>query len=377
MSEGYRNLKGPIPSIDSLLRYSLALVVGFSLWSVGVSARDVQTRENANRVGMNMERRAAAYERVKHASKEPEFLARVNGEPVTGAELKHLLADSRLRWRLTQELNIENPGSQELRRLAVQKLIHRRLFLQEAGRQRITVSSQELDQAIFALRNRFADLASFGMWMEERNLNDRLLFETIRTDLLVNRVAAWLVADVEISEQQVQDYYRSHREDLAMGEEVRLRIIVVNSSAAAQEILTDLRKGENFSHLAQTRSLGLRAFQGGDTGWVNTRTLTPPLREAVALLRVGEASHPLQKDVDEFLIVGLAGRRPARARRLDAARPVIKQRLLAAKQQDIIRTWLTEQENKSIIELFPQPNDSPTGSGKIQNADAESVLQAN
>jgi hypothetical protein len=61
---------------------------------------------------------------------------------------------------------------------------------------------------------------------------------------------------------------------------------------------------------------------------------------------------PLQKGADEFLIVGLEGRRPVRAKSLGEARPEIERRLLPAKQQEAVQAWLTEQEKTSKIEVY-------------------------
>ena len=286
----------------------------------------------------------------------------MNGEPVTLEALRRLLAEPRARWQLEQEPGAANQDKENLHRLAVRKLIHRRLYLQEASRQRITVSEQALDQTVMALRSRFADLGSFAMWMKESGFDDRSLFSSLRDDMLVTNVVASLVTGVEVTGQEVQDYYATHIEDLSISEEVRLRTIVVNSRTAAREILTALRNGGNFSHLARQRSMGVRAAQGGDTGWVNAGTLTPPLRNVVDMLKPGEASSPLQKNNDEFLIIALAGRRPVRAKNLDEARPEIEQRLLATKQQETVRAWLTQQEQKTNIEVFPQPNELFPGS---------------
>ena len=303
-----------------------------------------------------------------------ELLARVNNEPVTDTELQQLLAEPYLRWQLEQALQETDPDGQALRRLAVRKLIHRHLLLQEADRQNITVTNQQLDHSLSALRDRFKDLHSFGAWMKTRGLNDRQLLESLRANLLVTRVIQRLLPEIEITEQQIQNFYRSHQDDLTLGEEVRLRIIVVNSEAAAQEVLAALRQGENFSRLAQTRSLGRRAAQGGDTGWVNTRMLSPTLRRVVDRLKPADASMPLQRTPDEFLIVALQERRLAQATELDEARPEIAQRLLMAQQQEIIQTWLTEQEQAAKIELFTQTGESQEGSGTPQIDEAETVL---
>jgi len=355
------------PSLDAHLAGCRILLVAALLWtSPGVSLDGPYPEPGQAAAGV--------VQGVPVTDTIPEILARVNGEPITRNELRRIQADLLELGRQQQPGNIA-PDGEELRSSALQQLFQRRLVLQEARRQQLTVTGQELDQAVSALRNRFADLKAFGVWMQERGLDDRSLFDTLRDDLLVARCMAALVESVEVTGQQVHDYYASRKDDLTIGEEVRLRIIVVGSEAAAREILAALRAGENFSRLARQRSLGLRAAQGGDTGWVNTRTLPPALRNSVALLRPGDASHPVQKAADEFLIVGLQGRRGMQAKNLDEARPVIERRLLAARQQEAVQTWLQEQEQQAQIEVFPPLNDPQMGDNMIRNDQPKTLLQ--
>jgi parvulin-like peptidyl-prolyl isomerase len=279
------------------------------------------------------------------------IVARVNGEPVTRAELQRM-RDHPLTRRQLLDVGGEAPSPEELDRVSLRRLIHRRLMLEEARRRRIAVSDDELDAAIASLRGRFDDLAGFGSWMKEQGLADRSLFDTVRADMLTDRVWASLVAGVRISDDEAQRYYDANARELVIGEEVRLSLIVVKDEAAAEEVLAALRKGESFRALARQRSLGIRAAQGGDTGWVDTRTLPEPLRKPVQLLKPGDVGGPLQKGPGEVLVVGLEARRPIRARSLAEARHEIERRLLPSAQQEVVRAWLTEQEAKSNIEVF-------------------------
>ena len=102
--------------------------------------------------------------------------------------------------------------------------------------------------------------------------------------------------------------------------------------------------------------------------------LSPTLRRVVDRLKPADASMPLQRTPDEFLIVALQERRLAQATELDEARPEIAQRLLMAQQQEIIQTWLTEQEQAAKIELFTQTGESQEGSSTTQIDDAKTVL---
>jgi len=115
-----------------------------------------------------------------------------------------------------------------------------------------------------------------------------------------------------------------------------------------------LAKGADFARPARERSIGMRAAKGGDTGWVDAASLPPPLQQAAGTLKPGEAGGPLPKG-NELLIVALVGRRPPQTKSLTEARPEIERRLLPAKQEEAYKTWLTEQEKKSKIEIFLQP----------------------
>jgi peptidyl-prolyl cis-trans isomerase SurA len=294
-------------------------------------------------------------------------VARVNGEAVTGAELQRMLNDPSIRPQLEQESGASAPGQKELETLALRRLIRRRLMLQEGRRRNMSISDEELDRGVASLRRRFEDLRSFGMWMKEAGLDDRSLFDTIREEMLAARVAGALVSEVRVTEEQIQKYYEAHREELRT-EEVWVQIIAVKSRADAEEIQAALARHEDFGRLAQQRSVGIRAVQGGDAGWLSAETLWPPMRDAVSTLKPGEAIGPLQRG-DEFLIVRLHGRRQGRTKNLDEARRQIERALLAQEQRTAIQQWVAEQEKKSNIDVLPSPSTRQNriaGSGSLE-----------
>jgi len=284
-------------------------------------------------------------------SAEPEIVARVNGEPVTRGEMQRLLADPLVHRQLQWELGVRGQDRKAWERLAVQKLIHRQLILQEARRREVTVTREDLSQATTALRRHFKDLKSFGAYLQARGLDDQSLQEMLRNDILMTRVRDALVKEVRVTEKQVQEYYAGHKAELKTAEAVRLRVIAVQDKKAADEIMAAVRKGEDFARLAQERSKGSHAAQGGDMGWVSPRTLPSPLRETVGTLKAGETRGPLQSGT-AFLLVRVEDRRPAQPMSLAEARPEIERRLLAAQQQEMLQAWATEQEKKAKIEVF-------------------------
>lgn len=277
-------------------------------------------------------------------------VARVNGEPITGAEFRRMVGNPLTRQQLEQERGEGTAGTEELERLARRKLIQRRLMLQEAARRSFSVTDKDLDTGLATLRRRFDDLESLGQWMRDQELDDRSLVATIREEMLTSRVAGALVAGVRFTEADVDEYYRAHSDDLRV-EEVWIQVIVVKDRAAGEGIQRALKEGEDFGRLAQRRSLGLRAKEGGNVGWVNADTLWPPMRDAVRTLTPGEAIGPLKRG-EEFLVVRLHQRRQGRTRTIEEARGEIGSVLLARKQHATLQAWMAEQEKNAKIEVL-------------------------
>jgi parvulin-like peptidyl-prolyl isomerase len=306
------------------------------------------------------ERTFVAQEVAPTASTGLDVVVRVNGDPITRAEYDRMLANPLTRRELQQELGGDNPDQKKLDRLAKRKLIHRRLLLQEAARRSLAVTEAELDKAVMAMRLRFEDLKNFGVWMKQQGLDERTVFDAVREDMLADRVMVALAKGLGVSEREVQRHYGEHKEDLTI-EEVRLHIIVVKDKKSAEEILNAaLKDRRDFGVLARERSVGLRAAKGGDTGWVRSAKLWPPLKAIVDTLKPREATGPLQRG-EEFLLVRLHERRRVRPQTLDEARAEVKARLLAAKRQETIKAWLNEQEKKSKIEVLHLSGESQRG----------------
>jgi parvulin-like peptidyl-prolyl isomerase len=342
-------------AMGALLLVVITAATWAFLFAFEGSARTMQTGDSI--------KQADAADAAKTAKRE--VIARINGVSVTRAQFDRMMGNPLTLLQAKRELSGGEPDRKAMERLAMRKLVHLRLLVEEAGRRKITVTPQELDEAIAALRRRFDDLGSFGVWIQEQGLDDPSLFETVRTDMLSARVTAMLVEGVSVTEEEAQRYFEAHRDDLAIGAEVRLRIIAVPGNAEAEAIMAALRKSVPFDRLARQRSKGRLAAKGGDTGWVDFQGLPPMLREVVVKLKPGEIYGPVKKEKGdgEFLIVGLQDRRPILAKTLAEAQSEIERRLLPVKQQESVEAWLTEQEKKSKIEAFFSPDNSSTGGG--------------
>jgi parvulin-like peptidyl-prolyl isomerase len=293
---------------------------------------------------------------------EPDVLARVNGDPITRAEVERMLADPLTRRMYLRAQGRRKPESEELSRWVLRQLILQRLTLQEGARRNVTVGERDLDEAVAAWRGRFKTAAKFQRWLKVRRLDERALREAMRRDLMVSRATAALLEGLRPADEEVRAYYEAHEAAFTLPEEARLRIIAVKDSAAADEIVAAVEQGEDFERLAAERSMEARALEAGDNRWTPLSTLPPPLRQAVETLEPGEISGPLQGGA-EFIVVRLEERRPARTKTLEEARPEIEQRLLPRRRREALQAWLTAEEERARIELFVEAGGKQPGRG--------------
>ncbi|MGA3020824.1 MAG: peptidylprolyl isomerase [Candidatus Micrarchaeales archaeon] len=71
---------------------------------------------------------------------------------------------------------------------------------------------------------------------------------------------------------------------------IRCSHILVEKLSLAEEILDKIKKGENFSRLAEQHSIDGSRRRGGDLGEFGRGMMVKPFEEAAFKLNVGEAS---------------------------------------------------------------------------------------
>lgn len=176
-----------------------------------------------------------------------------------------------------------------------------KLLLEEARRQGLRVTREEVDRAVDGMmqevRARFASqetfeqqLAAEGSSIEDlrRSYRDRLE-EQLLVRQLVDRTVR---SRVSVSEKEIRDYWEAHESEVpAIPELLRLRRILVSLSGTASAdsaavermgiVRSRLAAGEDFATLARVFSEGPAASAGGRLGWFQVDDLEPVLADAV------------------------------------------------------------------------------------------------
>jgi len=116
-----------------------------------------------------------------------------------------------------------------------------------------------------------------------------------------------------VSLESVRQLYNSQRDVTLLGDQVRVRHILVGTGAEAEEIIMLLNDGGDFAALARERSLDrATAPLGGEVGWFNNAIMAPTFSKVAFVTSPGELARPFQTEFG-WHVMEVLGRRSTNA----------------------------------------------------------------
>jgi peptidyl-prolyl cis-trans isomerase C len=156
----------------------------------------------------------------------------------------------------------------------------------------------------------------------------------------------------EVSDSEVQRYYKENQDRFTEPREVKIRHIVVNSEPILKEVLMKLSKGEGFEKLASTYNIDKSREDGGNLGYIRRGQLAPSFAQfeeaALSLKRKGEVSEVVKTPYGYHLIE-LEDRRGTALRPFDQVKEKIRFFLQSKKKQDAYLQYVKEAKSRAKI----------------------------
>ncbi len=145
------------------------------------------------------------------------------------------------------------------------------------------------------------------------------------------------LADVEVGDDEVAAYFRTHAEEFQREETVTLRQILVPTLNEARDVRRRLLKEpRSFETQARSVSRGPEAPSGGLMGTFSRGQLPRELEGPAFALAAGETSEIVQSSLG-YHILRVEARQPARTEGLEEAHPRIRARLVQEKTDRAMR----------------------------------------
>ncbi len=291
-----------------------------------------------------------------------EIVAFVNDEVITlynlNNKIKELTGSDPIELKLAGE-----DKYYEIRKSILDMLIEEKLADGKKRELNITVSPSSVDDAIETIK------ANRGMTQEEfvAELKNRGIdYETYRRDLMDYLARSELIdyeikSRIIVSDEEIQNYYTEHIDDFTSEESVHLATIILNKDTPSsqdagspmetvEEIISRLKKGENFSRLAMKYSVGPAAETGGDLGDIKTSQLAPELLEIIKDMSPGDISDPIERP-SSIQIIKMIDQSTGGVQPLDKVRDFIYNTLFREEVNERYSSWINELKEKAYIRI--------------------------
>jgi|TARA_B100000809_G_scaffold77060_1_gene74825 peptidyl-prolyl cis-trans isomerase SurA len=301
-----------------------------------------------------------------HARVLDKVAAKVNSEIITLSAIEE-------RAELLRQKYVGAPISiseQDLLKDALNMIIEERLQIQEGKKYGFIVDEYAIDAAVEDIKkkNNLAD----GQLQEMLKREGRTLESYknhIRDQILVSKITQFEIGNrVKVSEKSIIKYYKKNQKEFWEEGKVRTRHILFISERGSSEnrrraklrqakkVLSEIRKGSDFSKLAIKYSEDVSASSGGDVGFVKRGKMVREFEEAVFSLKPGQISDIVETEygyhiikVDEVL--------PGKTLTLKDVKNRIHKILSMQKQKQVYDDWINELKKSAFIEvtLFDEP----------------------
>jgi len=244
------------------------------------------------------------------------IVAVVNDDVIVRSELEHEID---LVIPQMQSRGTTPPSRDVLRHQVLERLILKRLQLQEAKKLGVEVDDATLTQAMtnIAARN--------GMSLEELQTTlatTGIRFEDFREDtrmqILTSRLQSQeVMQNITVTEPEIDRFLERESSSLLERTEVRLSHILIavpegapqdqvdKAQREAQDLVKRLRGGADFAQIAIRYSDGRQALEGGDLGWFSMGEVPSLVQDLAHTMAKGEISEPLRSP-SGFHIIKLA-----------------------------------------------------------------------
>jgi peptidyl-prolyl cis-trans isomerase SurA len=242
---------------------------------------------------------------------ETRIAAVVNDEAISVADVT-----SRLKMVMLSSNLTDSPETRQ--RVAAQVLrtiVDEKLQVQEAKRQNITATDEEINKAVAQIeKQNNMQAGQLDQVLKARGIERSALVDQLTASIVWSKLVRRLVSQTNVVSDEEIDYALKRAKETANEPQSRVAEIFLAVDNPQQEdevrrlaerLTEQMKQGARFSAVAQQFSQSATAAVGGDIGWVRPEQLSPELGKAVAQMRPGELSAPIRAGAGYYLVLVL------------------------------------------------------------------------
>ncbi|RLB70628.1 MAG: hypothetical protein DRH07_08205 [Deltaproteobacteria bacterium] len=238
----------------------------------------------------------------------------------------------------------------QLKEQLLKQLLDRELILGEANRLDVQLTPDELDAAMEKVRGSYSK-EEFTKVLEQTGKTKEHWIAALKLHLLTAKVStAALASQLQISDKETEEYYKSHREEFRRPVEIRARQMLFSSRDEANRVLELLKEGGDFATLAGQYSQSPDRENGGALGYFSAGQLPAEFDAVLFSLPVRQVSTPIESPYGFHLFL-VERKRKAGLRPYAAVKDEITEKLYQQKEEAAFHLWLENLQKKTITKI--------------------------
>jgi peptidyl-prolyl cis-trans isomerase SurA len=282
---------------------------------------------------------------------------------ITYAEVEYqaLPAIEALQSQYAAQPDVFEQKADAARQDSLKQLVERDLILDSFETDGYKLPDSALDQLVQDdMRKRFGDRVTMIKSLQRQGITYEEFRKQVRDQYIEVAMRNQNVQrEIIVSPYRVETYYNAHQDDFKVGDQVKLRMIVLNKTSPddtnalslAQDIATKIKEGAKFSQMAAVYSQGSQQHDGGEMGWIGRSYLRKELSDVAFALDPGQMSQPIDMPEAVYLML-VEDKMPAHIKPLADVRTDIEKTIRIQEQQKLETNWIDGLKKKTFIRYF-------------------------
>jgi len=295
-------------------------------------------------------------------------VAVAGSKQISKEQFQAVLARAKMSYD-TNKRPFPKPGSTEYEQLkgqVVTFLVNRAEFEQEAEDLGIDITDAKVDRRIDQLKKQFygGSEERYQKTLKQQGLTEEQAKLEVRALLVSEELYKKVTEDVEVTKEEIRNYYDGHKSQYQQPQSREVRHILVQKKPLADQLYAQLKSGGNFAALAKKHSKDPGSAANGGKLTVSKGQTVPAFDKKTFALKKGELSRPVKTQYGYHIIQALTAIKPAAKTPLAKVEASIKTQLEKQQKDEAMTKWVEDTKKsycKSRIkyQVGYQPNPDP------------------
>jgi foldase protein PrsA len=260
-----------------------------------------------------------------------------------------------------------------LRDSIVRSLVERAEFELEAEEMDIEVTAEEVDKRLDERRKEtgLEDDEKYRKELAKQGLTGEQVRDEIRARLISEKLYEAVTATVKVTDADIKAYYDKNKAQFERPESREVRHILVKKEALADDIHAQLESGADFAKLAKRYSEDTSSADNGGKYTAVKGQSVEEFDKFVFDAETGDLSEPVKTQFGWHVIEVLSDTKPKAVTSLNEVEQSIRDTLLREKQNEAMRKWVNDLDEKYADQIAYAPGFAPPATKTAETTPTE------